>query len=887
VAAVAFMATVTFYAAQQFSRRAADTRASGEAISFAEHSGTLATGDAFDGYIEMLRYADDPAVHSKASTREARVGAMQQLLYLNVNNFSSLTIADRSGLVLATTDPSIVTVGDSPTFAETRANLSPANSDIVLSEPGKPGYIEYTAPLKDADGTTWGVIIGRADPARIWKGTLAAAVDGSRNVIINSDGLFAAGVPDELLGQPWRGAPVGNGGVSATIAGVNSICGLAPIGKDTQIDRGLNVASCLPTSVIEAEHGHAMGKQGLVTLAAAVLSVVLGGGVLLLFGRSSGPEARVRPAKALAADVAEARVASLAAVIAAPEPEALAAPEARPNEPVVAEEQAAPEAEAAPEEEPAEAQEEAQQEELDEALDDEAADEPEADMTVAVAPTDEAVGPPEPEAPGETTTERLSEPAPPLAVDALTLIEAYEQRNARLSERLRESVQAKLLVASAQADEAYKLAQAEAEEDKEVAHKLHAHVMEELGRLQEHELRAISQELHPALIRMGLPGALRSLAKEFTDVVAITLDVDPAADSVGRTAGRAAIPTGQRLTLYRFATEAVRALAGAGAPACTLTLRREDGVLVLHVSGATSAVDGAPVDRNAFAASGLAAEAYGGFVTVSHRDEEATLAMELPAQPAEEMPEVDLAAFEAEATEEAEGEGLESDAVDQLEPEEAVSATPSVTVFTLAPDAADEIDEAAEPDQESAESADSEDDEDAMALPNVKVFTLDPEAGDEASEHEQDAEEATPPHASPDADLTGALEKLRDESADFLAIALDIDLSQGQEAIDVPQRKTTVELARAVVEALRQAHAQRCSMSVKHGSDMLMVSIISETDGTPFDAAPIQPVEAAVEALGGYVAVSRRDNNVSVTAEIMAPAISTGSTPESSSDAAA
>jgi hypothetical protein len=76
-------------------------------------------------------------------------------------------------------------------------------------------------------------------------------------------------------------------------------------------------------------------------------------------------------------------------------------------------------------------------------------------------------------------------------------------------------------------------------------------------------------------------------------------------------------------------------------------------------------------------------------------------------------------------------------------------------------------------------------------------------------------------------------------------------------------------------------------MSVKHGSDTLMVSIISETDGTPFDAAPMQPVEAAVEALGGYVAVSRRDNNVSVTAEIMAPSISTRSTPESSSDAAA
>ena len=87
---------------------------------------------------------------------------------------------------------------------------------------------------------------------------------------------------------------------------MSSICGLAPIGRDTQIDRGLNVASCLPTSLIEAEHGHAMGKQGLVTLAAAVLAVVLGIGLLLLFGRAGPAEAKAQRPKVLAADVAEA-----------------------------------------------------------------------------------------------------------------------------------------------------------------------------------------------------------------------------------------------------------------------------------------------------------------------------------------------------------------------------------------------------------------------------------------------------------------------------------------------------------------------------------------------------------------------------------------------------
>ena len=131
--------------------------------------------------------------------------------------------------------------------------------------------------------------MGRADPATLWKGTLAASVDGGRNVIINSEGLFAAGVPDELLRQPWHGRPLGNGGVRADIAGVDSICGLAPIGKDTQIDRGLNVASCLPASLIQVERHAATGKQALITLAGVVLAIVVASVLLKLLVRDGEP----------------------------------------------------------------------------------------------------------------------------------------------------------------------------------------------------------------------------------------------------------------------------------------------------------------------------------------------------------------------------------------------------------------------------------------------------------------------------------------------------------------------------------------------------------------------------------------------------------------------
>jgi hypothetical protein len=275
VAAVAFVSVLTYYGAQEFSGGAADARASNEAMSFAAHSSRLATGDAFDGYIQILGYADDPVLTAKSSSADDRLQALQRLLYVNANKFTSLTVADRSGLILATTDGTITNARLSTAFSDTRANLAPANSDIVLPEAGGSGYVEYAALLRDTDGTAWAILLGRADPATLWKSTLAAAVDGGRNVIINSAGLFSAGVPDALLRQPWHGRPIGNGGVRADIAGVDSICGLAPIGKDTQIDRGLNVASCLPATLIQVERHSATNKQAVITVAAAVLAVVV------------------------------------------------------------------------------------------------------------------------------------------------------------------------------------------------------------------------------------------------------------------------------------------------------------------------------------------------------------------------------------------------------------------------------------------------------------------------------------------------------------------------------------------------------------------------------------------------------------------------------------
>ncbi len=785
------LAGITYYGARQFSERAADRRAVNEAASFAQHSATLGTGDAFDGYIEMLRYANDPTVHDKNARQSARLDAMTQLLYLNTNRLASLAIVDWSGLVLATTDPAVTSVQNSPTFVSTRSNLSPANSDIILPELGKPGYIEFATPLRDPSGSAWGILIGRADPARVWKPTLAASVDGSTNVIINSNGQFAAGVPAALLGHPWRGATVDNGGIRADIAGTDSICGLAPIGKDSPIDHGLNVASCLPWSIIQAESNQAMGKQSLVTIAAVVLAIALGAVMLKLGLRPVGGFRSAEPA----ADASE-----------VDEPPAAAEVEASAQAPAHALE---PEPEL------------------------------EAEPRIAAEP----MAPP---------VARLAHPAPPPPdIDALTLIEAYEERNARLSERLRETVQARLLIAATQMDEAYKLVAVDAE----AAQNLHRHVLAELEAIRDHELRAIGQELHPGLVRLGLPGALRALRKNFAGEMDFTLDIDSTTDSIGASAGRSSIDPAMRLVLYRLAMEAARGLQGAGAEECEISLQRDGDFLVLRITGITSEKASGRFDRSDVAASTLAVEAFAGFVAISRSDARVTVTAEVPAPPiAEYSPDIALNLEDDEPLDD-----LESVAGADDEAGDAPVPPVGVQTFTLAEDDG-AADSAAEADAES-EADDEAEDSDPLAPPVVRTFNPKPE-------EEPAAVVFVAPAQDEADDLAGAIEALRGFYAGTMDVSLAIELDEG--GVDLPPalRAAVQALITLSLGSLRASGASKASGSLKQSDGFLMLSIMSETDGTPFDGAPLKEAEFAIDAFGGYVSVSRFDNAVSITAEV-------------------
>ncbi|MBF6601183.1 MAG: cache domain-containing protein [Dehalococcoidia bacterium] len=514
-AAVAFVAALTYYGADEFSRRAADARAATEATSLARLTGRLATADAYDTYLEMLRYADDPSVRARATAAPARTAAMQQLLYLNTNNLTSLTVADRSGTVLAATAGGGGRVLDSIAYQQARGSLAPANTDVLVPGGGGSAYIEFAVPLRDVDGTTWGVLLGRADPAVLWKSTLGAAVDGSRGIVINSAGLYAAGVPAGLLGQPWRGQPLDRGGVRADIAGVASICGLSRVGQGSPIDRGFSVASCLPSSLVRAEHGQAIGKQGSVTLSGAVLAVALAGAALY-FG-----EQRQRPLLLL------------------PSPR---------------------------------------------------------DDTARGAPT-----------PAEALSGAAGASHPGLP----QLLEGYERRNERLSERLREEVRPRLLLASSRADDAWRRNGPAGDAS------VHDAAMAELEEVRDRELRVIEQELYPAVVRLGLPNALKSLRRDLAGTIDLTLELDPLADAVDGAGERSTLALGRRLVLYRLVLDSARALAGGGATDARVSLRRLDAGVALRLETSTA---GPATAADVFATAALAVEAYGGSLALEATD---------------------------------------------------------------------------------------------------------------------------------------------------------------------------------------------------------------------------------------------------------------------------
>ena len=109
-----------------------------------------------------------------------------------------------------------------------------------------------------------------------------------------------------------------------------------------------------------------------------------------------------------------------------------------------------------------------------------------------------------------------------------------------------------------------------------------------LGEIRDQELRSISRQLFPSIIRTGLPSALNSLADRFQPICSVRVVADDAISGM-ESRGRPGLDESLRIGLYRVAEEALTNVAkysGAACASVTLSLAAsQDVVLVIRDDG--------------------------------------------------------------------------------------------------------------------------------------------------------------------------------------------------------------------------------------------------------------------------------------------------------------
>ena len=147
-----------------------------------------------------------------------------------------------------------------------------------------------------------------------------------------------------------------------------------------------------------------------------------------------------------------------------------------------------------------------------------------------------------------------------LAVSRWAIIQAQEAIRRDVAERLHGEVQGKLLALELQLRQATD----QLPRDPATAERGIREVIDRLVVVRD-TARAVSHQLHPAILRMGLPAALRSLRDALEPAVTVTIDVAPDVEArelqrsfgVAEEPAPVPLPADVRLVLYRLVQEAV------------------------------------------------------------------------------------------------------------------------------------------------------------------------------------------------------------------------------------------------------------------------------------------------------------------------------------------
>jgi signal transduction histidine kinase len=155
---------------------------------------------------------------------------------------------------------------------------------------------------------------------------------------------------------------------------------------------------------------------------------------------------------------------------------------------------------------------------------------------------------------GRTISRSMTE----LAESRRTIVRAQESVRREVADRLHGEVQGKLLAAEVQLRQ---VLEPSAAASPAVAETTRA-VVERLAAVRE-TTRAVSHQLHPPILRMGLPAALRSLRDALEPAVVVQLEIAPEIEgrelrrALGGTAASAPFADEVRITLYRLVQEAI------------------------------------------------------------------------------------------------------------------------------------------------------------------------------------------------------------------------------------------------------------------------------------------------------------------------------------------